>query len=142
MTRTVLYTLLLLALLSSAWARDTAGVTETEVEVLAQSIHSWNGELLPAYPGGQPEVRILRIRIPAGARLATHHHPVINAGVLTEGELTVVSDTGERLHLRAGDAIVELVNRWHYGQNEGSVPAEIIVFYAGVSGTPITVLEQ
>ena len=45
----------------------------------------------------------------------------------------------ETLHLKAGDSIVEVVGRWHYGKNEGSEPAEIIVFYAGVQDKPITI---
>ena len=68
-----------------------------------------------------------------------HKHLVINAGVLLTGKLTVVAEDGHTLHLKAGDSIVELVNKWHYGRNEGDEPAEIIVFYAGTPGTPITV---
>lgn len=109
------------------------------VKELVKSSQSWDTALLPAYPQGQPEITILRIGIPAGARLNTHTHPVINAGVLISGELTVIATDGKTLHLKAGDPIVELVNASHYGMNEGSVPAEIIVFYAGVRGDPITV---
>jgi quercetin dioxygenase-like cupin family protein len=70
-----------------------------------------------------------------------HQHPVINAGVLLQGELTVETNEGKTLHLKAGDPIVEVVNTWHYGINEGDEPAEIIVFYAGVQGKPITTKE-
>ena len=108
---------------------------------LIKSSHSWDGALLPAYPQGQPEITILRIQIPAGARLHTHHHPVINAGVLICGQLTVVSEDGDTLHLNAGDPIVELVETSHYGFNPGDTPAEIIVFYAGGGGGPITVID-
>lgn len=111
------------------------------VEELVKSSRSWDGKTLPAYPEGQPEVTILRITIPAGSRLYTHHHPVINAGVLLSGRLTVVAAGGETLHLEAGDPIVELVNTPHYGVNPGTVPAEIVVFYAGAAGAPITVVE-
>jgi len=111
------------------------------VKILVTSTKSWNGGLLPAYPQGQPEITILRISIPAGTRLENHSHPVINAGVLISGELTVVTADGKTLQLKAGDPIVEVVNTLHYGINQGKVPAEIIVFYAGVPGTPITVVE-
>ncbi len=67
---------------------------------------------------------------------------MINAGVLLEGELMVVSENQDTLLLKAGDPIVELVDKWHVGVNHGSKPAEIIVFYAGTEGTPITLLEQ
>ena len=37
-----------------------------------------------------------------------------------------------------GDAIVEVVDQWHYGYNDGPDIAELIVFYAGAQGQPIT----
>ncbi len=111
------------------------------VKELVKSTHSWNGDVLPAYPQGQPEITILRISVPAGAQLDTHSHPVINAGVLISGQLTVVTEDGKTLHLKAGDPIVEVVNTWHYGINQGKVPAEIVMFYAGAIDTPITVVK-
>lgn len=111
------------------------------VEQLVKSSRSWDGALLPAYPQGQPEVRLLRIQIPAGVRLDMHEHPVINTGILTRGQLTVVSREGKTLELRAGDPIVEVVDTWHYGFNPGTTDAEILVFYAGVTNAPITEYE-
>jgi len=112
---------------------------QIEVYQLAKSCASWDGVLLSAYPKDQPEISILRIVIPPGAILSRHKHPFINAGVLLKGELTVQTENGKILHLKTGDAIVEVVDTWHYGKNEGADPAEIIVFYAGVKGAPITV---
>ncbi|MBI5846776.1 MAG: cupin domain-containing protein [Nitrospirae bacterium] len=112
-----------------------------QVEVLAKTGLSWDGSPLPDYAKGRPEITILRIKIPAGEQLPLHNHPVINAGVLLSGELTVVAEDGRTLHLKAGQSIVEVVNKWHYGKNEGSIPAEIIVFYAGEPNTLITVKE-
>ena len=114
-------------------------IHQTEVQQLAKSTSSWDGAPLPGYPEGNPEITILRITIPAGATLARHKHPVINAGVLLKGELTVQTENGKKLHLKAGESIVEVVDTWHYGKNEGVEPAEIIVFYAGIEGAPITV---
>jgi len=71
-----------------------------------------------------------------------HEHPVINAGVLLSGELTVITEDNKTLTLKAGEAIIEVVNTWHYGKNEGSKPAEIIVFYAGIPNGPVTVKKQ
>jgi quercetin dioxygenase-like cupin family protein len=109
---------------------------------LVETTQSWDGNVLPAYLQGKPEITILRITIPAGARLETHHHPVINAGVLISGQLTVITTDGKTLYLKAGDPIVEVVNTAHYGINQGKVPAEIIVFYAGIVDSPITVIEH
>jgi len=109
-----------------------------QVETLAKTGSSWDGSRLPDYSKGSPEVTILRIKIPPGAQLPLHTHPVINAGVLLSGELTVVTEDQKTLHLKAGDPIVEVVGTWHYGKNEGNTMAEILVFYAGVLDTPIT----
>ena len=111
------------------------------VNELVKTTRSWDGESLPMYPQGQPEITILRISIPAGASLHAHSHPVINAGVLISGQLTVVALDGKTLELKAGDPIVEVVDTWHHGVNPGKVPAEIIVFYAGIVDRPITVVE-
>jgi quercetin dioxygenase-like cupin family protein len=118
------------------WADE---VKNAVVDTLAKSSSSWDGEYLPDYPKGKPEITILRIKIPAGAELQMHEHPVINAGVLLSGELTVITKDKKTLHLKAGDSIVEIVNKAHYGKNEGTNTAEIIVFYAGIADKPITV---
>ncbi|MDD5474885.1 MAG: cupin domain-containing protein [Syntrophales bacterium] len=130
---------LILLLTGNAWA----GEGETVVtHVLSKTSESWNGSPLPPYPADTPEITILRIEIPPGAVLPMHSHPVINAGVLLRGELTVVTDEGSILNLKSGEAIVEVVDTWHYGTNKGSETSEIIVFYAGVAGKPITVLHR
>ena len=106
---------------------------------LVKSTASWDGQALPAYKTGTPEITILRITIPPSHTLPMHTHPVINAGVLLKGELTVTTDSGQVLHLKPYDPIVEVVDTWHYGRNEGDEPAEIIVFYAGEEDKPITI---
>ena len=142
----VLATLSIVFLLQSgcAMVRTSQDANEASVvsKELVKTTRSWDGKSLPAYPQHQPEVTILRISIPAGARLETHRHPVINAGVLLSGQLTVLTRDGKTLHLTAGDPIVEVVNTVHYGINQGEVPAEIVVFYAGTIGAPITVVEK
>jgi quercetin dioxygenase-like cupin family protein len=115
---------------------------EIETNILVKTGMSWDGASLPQYPQQKPEITILRIKIPAGVQLPLHKHPVINAGVLLSGELTVITEDNKTLHLKAGDPIVEVVNTWHYGKNEGDEPAELIVFYAGSPDVPITVKES
>mgnify|MGYP000899664948 CR=1 FL=1 len=44
--------------------------------------------------------------------------------------------------LKAGDALIEVVNTWHYGKNSGDTPVEIIVFYAGTADAPVTHLKH
>jgi quercetin dioxygenase-like cupin family protein len=110
-------------------------------ELVAESFLSWNGDSLPAYPEGKPKISIVKVTIPPHSELPRHHHPVINAGVLLKGELTVVDIHGNVLEMKAGDPIVEVVNTVHYGVNNGDEPAEILVFYAGTEGSEIVVKE-
>lgn len=120
---------------ASSFAKDP----QTTVKELACTRKSWDGAQLPAYPEGQPEIRILSITVPPGEKLAVHQHSVINAGVLLSGHLRVHTMTGQVLDLHAGEAIVEVVNTWHRGESVGPDPTHIIVFYAGQVDTPITV---
>ena len=131
--------LFLIVLVQFSCATQNTGRSSISVEEIIKSSKSWDGKLLVPYSQGQPEITILRISIPVGAQLETHSHPVINAGVLMSGQLTVRTTDGKVLHLKAGDPIVEVVNTLHYGINEGTVPAEIVVFYAGIVGQPVTV---
>ena len=134
--------ILYIFLIISFWGCKSNKNKEIEVITLAKSTKSWNGRPLPKYPEGEPEVTILKITIPPKTTLPLHQHPEINAGVLLKGNLTVISETKDTLHLKTGDPIIELVNKWHYGINEGSNPVEIIVFYAGIKGKPITVKKE
>ncbi len=136
MKRVLVIICLILLLSGNALAAEGNGVT---VNVLSKTGASWDGKDLPDYTNAKPEITILRIKIPPGAVLPMHKHSVINAGVLINGELTVTTEDGHVLHLKEGQAIVEVVNTWHSGKNEGNKLAEIIVFYAGKADTLITV---
>lgn len=39
----------------------------------------------------------------------------------------------------AGSGIVELVNTFHYGENQGTVPVDLVMFYAGGADLPLSV---
>jgi quercetin dioxygenase-like cupin family protein len=131
----IIYAACILLLLScNAYAADGA-VTEE----LIKGGSSWDGSALSSYPSGSPEVRILKITIPPGVELPMHKHPVINAAFMLSGELTVITDDNNILHPKAGDAFIEVQEKWHYGKNEGTSPAVLIVFYAGTKDSPITI---
>ena len=110
-----------------------------KTEKLIKTTQSWDGSTLPYYSEGQPEITILKITIQPNMELAWHTHPTINAGVLVKGEMTVISKSGEVTKLTAGDAIIGVVDKIHRGVNNGSEPAEIIAFYAGVEQIPLTI---
>lgn len=139
MKRLFLAVLLAISVTTAAAAADYGG--KASAATLARAQASWDGRTLPAYPAGPPEISILKVTIPPGAELPLHLHPVINAGYMLRGELTAMTPEGEELHLKAGDTIIEVVNKAHYGRNAGTEPVEIVLFYAGYAGGgPLTVL--
>ncbi|MGE4498343.1 MAG: cupin domain-containing protein [Deferribacterales bacterium] len=134
--------LILIAILAFSVSAFGAESPSVKAETLASTGSSWDGTPLPAYPDGQPEITVLKITIPAGSVLPLHKHSVINVGFLVSGELKVTTENGDILQLKAGEAIVEVVNTWHKGENTGDTSAEIVVFYAGTKGTPLSVFPE
>ena len=122
---------------ASALAADIPGI---DVKTLVKTNQTWDGTPLPAYPASTPEISVLRFTIAPGAQLPLHHHPVINVAYVIQGELRVTTDQGLTKGLKAGDAVVELVDQLHFGKNEGTEPVELVVVYAGTNGQKVTVL--
>jgi quercetin dioxygenase-like cupin family protein len=118
-----------------------SGQGEVKVTQIARATNQWDGSPLPPYPLKNPEITILGYEIPPGVRLPMHRHPVINAGVVLQGTLLVMAKDGKQLTLNPGDSIVELVNQWHYGINQGSEPVKLIMFYVGEVGVPLVIKE-
>ncbi|WP_426163033.1 cupin domain-containing protein [Pseudoduganella sp. R-34] len=111
-----------------------------KVTRLLQTPTSWNGAAL-AYPNGQAEVTAMLIEIAPGAETGWHLHPVASFAYILEGELEVSLKDGSVKHLKAGQALAEVVNTLHNGRNVGKVPLKLVVFYAGASNSTLTVTE-
>jgi quercetin dioxygenase-like cupin family protein len=85
---------------------------------------------------------VLRIKVPPNTALHWHHHPVISVGYVLSGELTLEKrETGERTIVHAGQALAETVQTTHRGFTTNE-PVELVVFYAGQAGLPITINEE
>jgi quercetin dioxygenase-like cupin family protein len=66
--------------------------------------------------------------IAPGARLPVHKHPAPRYAYVIAGTLTVTdAESGEARTYAAGDFIVEMVGRWHYGANTGTEPVKLVV---------------
>lgn len=111
-----------------------------KVTKLLQSTSSWNGAAL-AYPSGQAEVTGLLVEIAPGGETGWHLHPVPSFGYVLEGELEVSLKDGTVRRAVAGQALAEVVNTLHNGRNVGKGPVKLLVFYAGASGSTLTVKE-
>jgi quercetin dioxygenase-like cupin family protein len=119
-----------------------AGESQIKVEQVLQTTQSWDNSPYSSYPTGQPQVTVLRITIPPNTALHWHRHPIISVGYVLSGHLTVEKrDTGERTILQAGQAVAETVQTTHRGFTTDE-PVELIVFYAGQVGLPLTINEE
>ena len=108
-------------------------------EELIRTSQSWDGVELPDYFQGRPELVAVKYVFPAGKKLGWHHHPVMNYGVLVQGELTIIGQDGKEKVVHEGEAVVEMVNTIHHGENRGTKPVILYMFYLSQDGLPLAV---
>ena len=106
---------------------------------LIRTGESWDGAELPDYLQGRPEIVGMKYEIPASEKLGWHHHPVMNFGILVQGELTVVSEDGTEKVVHEGEAVVEMVGTVHHGENRGTKAVILYMFYLSQPGLPLSV---
>ncbi|HEY5338665.1 MAG TPA: cupin domain-containing protein [Rhizomicrobium sp.] len=84
-----------------------------------------------------PNVVATIATFPPGASLPIHRHPYAHYVYVLDGVLTVTNaQTGQVFTVKKGDFIVEMVNTWHTGKNNGTVPVRLLTidqFPAGVT---------
>ena len=112
---------------------------EVEIIDLARTSQSWDGAELPDYPVGKPELIVKRYIFPRGSKLGWHHHPVMNYGIVQQGELTIIGLDGKETTIHAGEPVVEMVGTIHHGENRGDKTVVLDMFYISQDGTPIAV---
>lgn len=128
---------LLLALINAASADNAhPGIT---TELVIRSPNDWSGDRLPPYLLDAPEIALMKYIIPPQTALPVHQHPSINAAYVMSGEVTVVKEGGGERTFRKGEAIIEMVGKWHHGINRGTTPTELIVFYASAKDLPLAI---
>lgn len=106
---------------------------------LIRTNQSWDGVELPEYLEGKPELVAVKYVFPANKKLGWHHHPVMNYGILVQGELTIIGQDGKMRVVHEGEAVVEMVNTIHHGENRGSKPAILYMFYLSQKDLPLAV---
>lgn len=122
-----------------AHAQEDNPVQQVTSEELIRTSQSWDGVELPDYLQGRPELVAVKYVFPAGQKLGWHHHPVMNYGILVQGELTIICEDGKETTVHEGEAIVEMVNTVHHGENRGTKPVVLYMFYASQEGLPLSV---
>ena len=114
-------------------------VDEVKSIELLRTSQSWNDVELPDYPLGRPELVAVKYIIPPGKKLGWHHHVAMNHGVLVQGELTIIAQDGKTKVMRAGEVVVEMVDAIHHGENRGTEPVVLYMFYLSQKDLPLSV---
>ena len=114
-------------------------VKEVVSTELIRTSQSWDGVELPDYFQGRPELVAVKYVFPAGKKLGWHHHPVMNYGILVQGELTIIGQDGQEKVVHEGEPVVEMVNTIHHGENRGSKPVILYMFYLSQKDLPLAV---
>ena len=120
-------------------AQNDDSAPSVQTTELIRTTKSWDGMELPEYLQGRPELVAMKYEIPAGQKLTWHNHPVMNHGILVQGELTIVSLEGTEKVVHEGEAIVEMVGTIHHGENRGTKPVILYMFYLSQPGLPLSV---
>jgi len=113
------------------------GVTAEE---LLKTQTSWDGEAIH-YPPGQIEITSEKLRIEENQVSQFHCHPVPTLGYILQGDVEVETKNGKKIILTKGESAVEVMRTIHRGRAING-PVEIIVFYAGSTNLPTTVLPE
>ena len=108
-------------------------------EVLLKTTSTWDNAAYKKLKIKKPEVTVLKIIIGVGESLPVHKHDLVNIAYVKKGTLTVISEDNKEITLHEGDTLPELIGKYHYGKNTGNKPVELIVFYLGEKGTPLSV---
>ena len=108
-------------------------------EVLLKTTSTWDNAEYKKLKIKKPEATVLKITINVDEILPMHKHDLVNIAYVKKGTLTVVTEDNKEITLHEGSVLPELVGTYHYGKNTGNVPVELIVFYLGQKGTPLSV---
>ena len=132
----ILFALLITPLISAHADENHPGLV---AELVIRSGSDWTGSPLPNYVSNTPEVAVMRFTIPPQTALPIHKHPAINVAYVINGELTVIQEGGIQRTFKKGEVVIEMVEKWHHGINKGSVPVELVVFYATTKDLPLAI---
>ena len=122
-----------------AHAKEDNPVKQVQSTELIRTSQSWDGVELPDYLQGRPELVAVKYVFPAGQKLGWHHHPVMNYGVLVQGELTIIGLDKKEKVVHEGEAVVEMVGTIHHGENRGNNDVILYMFYLSQKDMPLAV---
>ena len=114
------------------------GAPATRGDTLLESNTSWDGGAI-GYPEGDARITSMILRLVPGEETPFHCHPVPTMGYVLSGSVQVTTEHGKTQRFNAGSALVEVMKTAHRGRAVDG-PVELLVFYAGADGVPVTVI--
>ena len=127
----IVFFIMILCITNSAYS--------AQKEVLLKTTSTWDNAEYKKLKIKKPEVTVLKIVINVGEKLPMHKHDLVNIAYVKKGTLTVITDDNKEITLHEGEVLPELIGKYHYGKNTGKEPIELVVFYVGEKGTPLSV---
>jgi len=92
-----------------------------------QAQQAWNGKRYTSYPKGQPELTMIKLTIAPHTVLPWHTHPILNAGYVLSGTLTLHDRaSGKTQVFHQGEAFAESENDEHRGES-GDAPTVLLL---------------
>jgi len=87
-----------------------------------------------SYPSGKARIKSMLATMEPGQKTGWHKHGVPTYGYILEGQITVdYGDRGKTTYF-AGEGVLEAMDYWHEGINDGDVPARVVVVFMGAEG--------
>jgi quercetin dioxygenase-like cupin family protein len=121
--RTVAIVATVLAFVGAAYA---AGTPQFSGQPLANTNTTNEGQVITAPV--HPNVVASITTFPPGAETPVHKHLYPHYVYVMEGTLTVTNlETGKTFQAKQGQFVVEMMNVWHKGKNEGTTPVKLLV---------------
>ena len=117
----------------------TISAYSAQKDVLLKTTSTWDCVNYKKLKIKKPEVTVLKIVINVNEELPMHKHDLVNIAYVKKGTLTVITDDNKKITLHEGEVLPELIGKYHYGKNTGNEPVELVVFYIGEKGTPLSV---
>lgn len=124
--------------LLSSWVFLAPAMSHAGVEPIMSTNTAWDGSRFE-YPDGEAKVTAIKLVLNEGDVSPYHCHPVPTMGYVIKGKIEVETADGKTTVMEAGQPAVEVMGKIHRGRAI-EAPVEIVVFYAGNSELPTTLL--
>src|SRR5262245_16831568 len=129
----------ILALASSADTQEATGKVRASRIFSATTTNSGQPIVLPK---SNVEVVVWMYDIPSGSKLPVHKHPFQRYAYVLSGTLQVTDVQNARtFEYKPGDFIIEMVDGWHYGTNNGKEAVRLLVIDQVEKGQANTILK-